>query len=168
MLQGLSELGIIFMESSNFSRRSVLGLGLVAAVGVTVAQPLRPASAATAGTTRPTGTGYVRYEDLYKSGDTVTAAMARLTTPAIITFPAGKFECSDFATGYNAGISIPKIAKGIWGSGRGTVGGSTGTIFTMKPKSSTKKSLVPAQSKGGTTPTTLMMHSGSTSGASFG
>ncbi|WP_449372185.1 hypothetical protein [Arthrobacter psychrolactophilus] len=158
------------MESSTISRRNVLGLGVVAALGIAGAQAgLSPsANAATAGTVRPSGAGYVRYEDLYKAGDTVTAAMARLTTPAIITFPPGRFECSDFKTGYNAGISIPKIAKGIWGSGKGTVGGSTGTIFTMKAGTSTKKALVPSQSSGGTTPTTVMMHSGSTTGASFG
>lgn len=158
------------MESSTLSRRNVLGLGVVAALGVAGAQTGLPTSAqaASAGTVRPSGAGYVRYEDLYKKGDTVTAAMARLTKPAIITFPEGRFECSNFSTGYNTGISIPKIARGIWGSGRGTLGGSTGTIFTMKANSSTKKSLVPAQSSGGTTPTTLMMHSGSTAGGSYG
>ncbi|MCY0905738.1 hypothetical protein [Arthrobacter sp. H14-L1] len=158
------------MESSTFSRRSALGMGVVAALGIAGVSGGRPAAAAPAdsGTVRPTGTGYVRYEDLYKPGDTVSAAMARLTQPAIITFPEGRFECSDFGTGYNAGISIPKIAKGIWGSGRGTVGGSTGTIFTIRENTSSKRSLVPAQSSGGTTPTTVMMHSGSTSGATFG
>lgn len=158
------------MELSSLSRRNVLGLGIVAAIGVAGAQASAPtsANAATPGTTRPSGGGYVRYEDLYQKGDTVTEAMARLTTPAIITFPAGRFECTNFATGYNAGISIPKIAKGIWGSGRGTLGGSTGTVFTIKSGTSSKQGLVPTQSSGGTTPTTVMMHSGSLSGASFG
>lgn len=158
------------MQSTTFSRRSALGMGALAVLGVTGLQkgPAASAAPATSGTVRPTGPGYVRYEDLYKSGDTVTGAMSRLTKPAIITFPEGRFECSDFGNGYTSGISIPKIAKGIWGSGRGSLGNNSGTIFTMKANSSSKKALIPAQGSSGTTPTTLMMQSGSASSVSYG
>jgi hypothetical protein len=87
---------------------------------------------------RPTGSEYVRYEDLYRTGDTVGAALARLGEPKVVTFPEGRFECSDFASGYQAGIAVPAICRGIVGSGRGTLGGSSGTVFTMRPWSSAK------------------------------
>lgn len=99
-------------------------------------------------TIRPTGPEYVTYESLYVSGDTVTQAMARLTTAKYITFPEGVFACNDFATGYQAGITIPPVCKGIIGSGRGSLGStSSGTIFTMTPNSSTAvaKGWIPAQ-----------------------
>lgn len=99
-------------------------------------------------TERPTGADYQRYEDIYVSGDSVAAAMARCTPGKIITFPEGRFEMSDFTDlndGYLTAITIPKKCKGIWGSGQGSLGSSDGTVFTMKPNTSTKKSLVPAQ-----------------------
>lgn len=95
-------------------------------------------TAASAAMSRPAGSDYVRYEDLYQRGDTVSAALARLTEPKIVTFPEGRFECSDFNTGYQAGITIPSICRGIIGSGRGVVGGQSGTVFSIKPMSSTK------------------------------
>lgn len=101
---------------------------------------------------RPTGPGYVRYEDLYQPGDTVWQAMQRLATPAVITFPEGIFEFSNFQNSDSriqpAGIQVPKICKGIVGSGPGTRGGTTGTIFRMKPNTSTYASSVPDQSTG--------------------
>jgi hypothetical protein len=121
------------------------------------------------GTVRPSGPGYVRYEDLYQPGDTVTAAMARLSTPAIITFPEGVFSCDDFATGYYTGISIPKNCKGIWGSGKGVLGDlSQGTIFTMGAHTSTKAGIIPAQDNSTPCPVTLMMSSGGTYAQSYG
>ena len=119
---------------SPITRRSVL-LGAAALGGAALA----PAPAAQAEPkVRPTGSEYIRYEDLYRTGDTVSAALARLTEPKIVTFPEGKFVCSDFNSGYQAGIDVPAICRGIVGSGRGTLGGSTGTVFTMKRMSSTK------------------------------
>jgi hypothetical protein len=95
--------------------------------------------------------------------------MARLTTPAIITFPEGVFTCNDFATGYYAGISIPKNCKGIWGSGQGTLGDLThGTIFTMGAHTSTVGGVIPAQGSGGTTQPTVIMSSGPTYQQSYG
>ena len=131
-------------------------LGRSAAVGL---PPVSVANPATDPTIRPTGPEYVRYEDLYQSGDTVTAAMARLTTPKIITFPEGKFECVDFATGYQAGITIPPVCQGIVGSGKGYLGGASGTIFTIKPNSSTAvgKGWIPTQS-GQATQVNVMKH----------
>lgn len=89
-------------------------------------------------TGRPTGSDYVRYEDLYRQGDSVGAALGRLTQPKIVTFPEGKFTCWDFNSGFQAGIAVPGLCRGIVGSGRGTLGGSTGTVFTIAPRSSTK------------------------------
>lgn len=153
---------------SQFSRRSLLGIGAAAVLGLATGSAAPQASTEDAAHTgRPSGPGYVRYEDLYEVGDTVSEAMARLSSPAIITFPEGQFECSGFTAGWNTGISVPKIAKGIWGSGAGTLGGDIGTVFTMKPHSSKKGSIIPSQSSGGTTPTTLMMQSNSLAGGSF-
>lgn len=115
-------------------------------------------------TARPSGTDYIRYEDLYRSGDSVGAALARLTSPKIVTFPEGRFSCRDFNSGYLAGIAVPALCRGIVGSGPGTLGGSTGTVFTMDSWSSTKGNgkrdsngnlYVPVQ--GSSTPTQLVL-----------
>lgn len=106
---------------------------------------------------RPSGAGYVRYEDLYRAGDTVNDALARLVEPAVITFPAGRFEQADFAYGNHYCIYVPKNCKGLWGSGMGALGDDSGTIFTMTPKSSTKTS--PAQSTGANNALNLLYHS---------
>ena len=130
---------------SSVSRRTFVLAG--AALAGTVIVPPFEASAKKrkkkpthSATTRPEGAAYIKYEDLYRKGDTVSVALERLREPKIVTFPEGKFECSDFNSGYQAGIAVPKICRGIVGSGRGTLGGSTGTVFTMKPGSSTKGS----------------------------
>lgn len=90
-------------------------------------------------TERPTGPGYQRYEDLYQTGDTVTQAMERCADKAIITFPEGEFLTSGFPTaqGY-ASIIIPKKCKGIIGAGKGTLNGSTGTVFKLVENSNTQ------------------------------
>jgi hypothetical protein len=121
---------------------------------------------------RPTGTGYVRYEDLLLAGESILLAnpstvMARLTQAAVITFPEGEFVGRDFNTGYYACIDIPKICKGLWGSGRGTLGGTTGTIFSIIPGSSTKGGTIPgapAQTQGGTTQCTVLRQLSGTGG----
>lgn len=98
----------------------------------------------------PDGTPYVTYESLYVAGDTVTAALARLRTPAIVTFPVGRFEQADFNAGYQSAINIPKMCRGIIGSGRGTLGGSGGTVFapTANSASAATLALLPAQGSG--------------------
>lgn len=98
----------------------------------------------------PDGTPYVTYESLYVAGDTVTAALARLRAPAVVTFPAGRFEQADFTAGYQGSINIPKMCRGIIGSGRGTLGGSTGTVFAPTPYSASASTLalLPAQGSG--------------------
>lgn len=101
----------------------------------------------------PTGTDYVRYQDLYVTGDSVTGALARLSSPKYVTFPEGEFADSDFTSDsskpgyYQACITIPRQCRGIIGSGSGTLGGSTGTVFSIKPRTSTAvaKGLIPAQ-----------------------
>lgn len=110
---------------------------------------------------RPSGPGFVRYEDLYVSGDTVTDALRRLSTPAIVTFPPGKFMLSGFPY-YGGAIDVPKAQNclGIIGSGRGTLGGNTGTIFQMIPGTSSfvtgTSPETPAQAQGGTTQVWVM------------
>lgn len=105
---------------------------------------------------RPTGPGYVRYEDLYQPGDSVGAALNRLATPAIVTFPEGVFLLNGFQ--YNAGaIDCKKtMVRGIIGSGSGTLfDESRGTIFKMVPNSSSfirgTSPQTPSQAQGGTT-----------------
>ena len=95
-------------------------------------------------TSLPTGPEYVSWNSLYNAGTDlepdgtidIGAVLNRAAAGKIVTFPAGTYTCADFVSGFRAGISIPSHVKGIIGSGRGTVGGSTGTIFTMKPMSS--------------------------------
>lgn len=87
---------------------------------------------------RPSGPEYIRYEDLYRSGDSVSGALRRLTQPKIVTFPEGRFEVSDFSSATQCAIEVPSICRGIVGSGRGTLGGSRGTVFAIRPWSSTK------------------------------
>jgi hypothetical protein len=120
---------------SPVSRRSLL-LGGAAIAATAGSLPTSTASAEAVA--RPSGADYIRYEDLYRSGDTVSQALARLREPKVVTFPEGKFECRDFNSGYQAGISVPALCRGIVGSGRGTLGGSSGTVFTIKARSSTK------------------------------
>lgn len=109
---------------------------------------------------RPTGPGYVRYEDLYQSGDSVTDAMNQLTSPAIVTFPEDLFLLNNFISYTKGGVMVTgainceaSLCQGIIGSGRGTFGGSTGTIFQMVANSSTLggSSYAPTQAQGGTT-----------------
>lgn len=94
---------------------------------------------------RPSGPGYVRYEDLYRAGDTVSAALRRLTQRAVVTFPEGRFDATDFAEPNACAISVPAICSGIVGSGRGELGGSTGTVFGIRPRTSTRLGSVPTQ-----------------------
>lgn len=108
----------------------------------------------------PSGPGYVRYQDLYRSGDTVTSALARLASPAVVTFPEGRFEESDFSHGGIYGIQAPKQCTGIWGSGQGALGSDTGTIFSVKANTATNAS--PAQSTGQANPFTVLYHGAAT------
>jgi len=88
-------------------------------------------------TGRPTGPGYVRYEDVYVSGDTLQQTIDRVTGNRVLTFPEGEFTFSDFAQGYFEGI---RIAHPDWGNGcRGLAGSGPGTVFKMVPNSSTKQ-----------------------------
>ena len=113
-------------------------------------------------TIRPTGPDYVRYEDLYQAGDTaadgtvnLSVILTRAAPAKIVTFPEGQFAVSDFnwfgrtqVAANLAAIWVPSTLRGIVGSGRGTLGGNSGTVFTMKPNSSTRASYIPAQGSG--------------------
>jgi hypothetical protein len=116
-------------------------------------------------------TPVVRYEDLLFNGETLNSAapsivLARLTQAAVVTLPEGEFIGNDFATGYYACIDIPKVCKGLWGSGRGTLGGTTGTIFSIAAHSSTKGGIpgAPTQTQGGTTQCTVLRQLSGTGG----
>lgn len=127
-----------------------------------------PASAG-ATFTRPTGAGYTKYESLYKSGDSVSGACARLTTASIITFPEGTFDLIDFDKGYLSGLDVPRQCRGIWGSGPGNLAGTaSGTYLRMKAMTSTKASLVPAQSSHQSVQMRVMKSANSYAGQSFG
>lgn len=93
---------------------------------------------------RPTGAGYVTYESLQTGGLTLSQVLAAVPSGKIITFPEGTFEFANFTeSGGYSGLDVPANVAGMWGSGHGT-------IFRMTPGSSTKASLVPTQSAGGT------------------
>lgn len=96
--------------------------------------------------TQPTGPGIVRYQDLYVSGDTLSGTLARLTSPAQVSFPDGTFQMVDFADSSKYGCLIPANCTGILGSGIGF------TIFQIQAGSSTQVGQVPAQSTGQTNP----------------
>jgi hypothetical protein len=98
---------------------------------------------------RPSGAGYVRYEDLYTTGDTLQEVINKVTNHNVLTFPEGTFTFSDFSYGGTVGINVGPNCGGLMGSGRNT-------IFQMVPGSSTKASLVPAQSTGATNPLWMM------------
>lgn len=83
---------------------------------------LRRAGRGIAGDVRPTGADYVRYEDLYVSGDTLQQTINRATGNRILTFPEGEFVFDQaFTNGYHDCIRIPTTCRGIAGSGDGTV-----------------------------------------------
>lgn len=102
-------------------RRTVLGLAAAAVPLVAGLSPL-PAAAAPG---RPSGTGYVRIEDLYRSGDTLQTVINKVTGNRILTLPEGTFAFRDFRNGYFDGIRVGNSTasgcKGIVGSGRNTV-----------------------------------------------
>jgi len=115
--------------------------------------------------TRPSGPDWVKFEDLYRTGDTdITMSLERLTLPKFVSFPGDRFLFRDFSrnpgtftaggvtypTGH--GFYIPKLVRGIKGMGRGE------TEFEMVAGSSTKR--VQPQSAGGTTALTAMQAGG--------
>lgn len=114
--------------------------------------------------TRPSGSGFQRYEDLYVSGDDLSTTLTRVTTGNAVTFPVGTFSASDFVKGYKTAIYIPKNCGGIWGSGPGDLSGTVaGTYFTMPAYSSTQPAIT-----SGTTPYRVMNSTGSTVPQTFG
>jgi hypothetical protein len=91
---------------------------------------------------RPSGPGYVRYEDLYVSGDSLQAVFNKVSgqyAGSVLTFPAGEFTWSNFTspTGWHDGIRIPTTCRGVAGSGIDV------TRFKMVANSSTQASVEP-------------------------
>lgn len=153
-------------------KTSSLTTGRAASTSATLpaaVQPARPASPLLFDG-RPTGSGFVRYEDLYRVGDDVTKALGRLTTSSVVTFPEGIFECIGFNHNLaDIGILVPKICAGIWGSvpaSKMSYNGTNGTIFQVKPKSSISAQYVPG--KGTAVPMRIMMRIGGYGSASYG
>lgn len=77
------------------------------------------------GSGRPAGPAYVRYEDLYKPGDTFQAVINKVTGGRILTLPEGTFTFRDFTEGNYDGIRIGTGkavgCRGLVGSGRKTI-----------------------------------------------
>jgi len=101
-------------------------------------------SVAVAGaSTRPTGPDYIRYEDLYKAGDTLQQTFNRLTVAKIVTMPPGVFDTKvlwgkgPLLSGATPPAAYafrpPKICRGIIGSGRGSLGSTSGTVIRLTP-----------------------------------
>lgn len=112
------------LARQSLSRRSLLALAGVAAATPVLRGFDQPASAAVA-PGRPSGASYVRYEDLYRSGDNLQRVIEKVTGNRILTLPNGSFSIADFRHGYYAGFAIGSGAaagcRGLAGSGRGTV-----------------------------------------------
>jgi len=79
---------------------------------------------------RPVGPGYVKWEDVYVSGDTIQQTLNRVqldsnNKPQVLTLPEGVFEFNGFNEGYYEGFRIgaggAAGCKGIWGSGRNSI-----------------------------------------------
>jgi hypothetical protein len=88
------------------------------------------AAALRSATVRKTGAKYVRYEDVYVSGDNLQQTINRVTGNRVLTFPEGTFIIPpNFAYGYHDGI---RLGHPRWGAGcRGLSGSGRGTIFKM-------------------------------------
>jgi hypothetical protein len=109
-------------ERLTISRRNALRFG---ALSLPLLTSLPMAGTASAVTTRPSGAGYVRYEDLYRSGDSLQAVVNKVTGNRVLTLPAGTFLLSNFRNGEHEGVRIGTDSasgcRGIAGSGRDTI-----------------------------------------------
>jgi len=100
------------------------------------------------GSGRPTGPGYVRYEDLKAAapaGATLQQVINTVTDQKIITFPLGVFETTDTwgkGTSRPAPLVVPATCGGFIGSGTGGLGslGTDATVFRLKPLTCTSAS----------------------------
>jgi hypothetical protein len=114
------------------SRRNALRLALMAAPALAGLSVPTMASAAPG---RPTGSDYVRYEDLYRPGDDLQAVLNRVTGNRILTLPPGNFTVQDFRNGYYDGI---RIGTGGAADCRGLVGSGRSTVISVAPNSATR------------------------------
>ncbi len=109
--------------TSGVSRRTALRLA--AAAGPALALGVGLPAVASAAPGRPSGAGYVRYEDLYRSGDSFQGVINKVTGNRVLTLPEGNFTWRDFTNGYYNGIRMGTDSSsgclGLAGSGRGTV-----------------------------------------------
>ena len=80
--------------------------------------------------TRPSGAGYVRYEDVYQAGDTFQQTLNRVPAgadgkPQILTLPNITITINDFKNGWYDGVRIGTSGavnvRGIVGSGKGSI-----------------------------------------------
>lgn len=124
------------------------GVSMYHAVDNQLIRPGRSQESATL--ERPTGPGYVRWEDIYVTGDTMQQTFNRVPLDAngqkqIVTFPEGLFEYNGFNEGYYEGFRIGGPdghaggVKGIWGSGRNTI---------FRPKANTANRQLPGNIAG--------------------
>ncbi len=104
--------------NSVISRRHAIRLG---AIAVPAVAGLTIPMVAFAAPSRPTGSQYVRYEDLYRPGDNLQRVVNKVTGNRILTLPAGTFTLRDFRNGYYDGLRVGGNCRGIVGSGRSTV-----------------------------------------------
>jgi hypothetical protein len=92
----------------------------------------------------------VNYTDLYRSGDSLAQTIQRMTGPAVMEFPSGEFDFSDFSVygGFTGSYF------GFWNTNNYLLGlggqGKNQTLFRINPNSSTHAGDVPAQSTGST------------------
>lgn len=83
---------------------------------------------------QPTGEQYVRYQDLYVSGDDLQDVINRVSGNKILTFPEGTFAIpNNFPNGYLDGVRLGHPTAG--GGCRGMVGSGRNTVFKMASSS---------------------------------
>ena len=147
VIKGYSDSGYwsgdgIHMNSTGYSIKNTELFGEAAGTPLDVAKVLRP-----------TGADYVRWEDLYVSGDTFQAVTLK-AAGKILTLPAGTFEFSNFANGgatngvrLGTDSTINTACRGLVG----TLDESGNKLTTIRMTANTSDK-VPPTSTGSTNP----------------
>lgn len=123
----------------HLTRRAILSGSLAVGASTLLGSSRATASAdlpktAPSATIRPQGAKYVRYEDVYRSGDDLQRVINRVTGNRVLTFPEGTFIIPpNFSNGYYDGV---RLGHRGWGPQcRGLVGSGRNTVFTMRSAS---------------------------------
>jgi hypothetical protein len=86
----------------------------------------------------------VKFESLYRAGDTFAQTVSRMSTYAVLEFGSDRYEFDDFSILGQFGF-FRSFVTGLAGQGRG----SNGTQIAMRPNTSTQVAKVPVQQAAG-------------------